>query len=113
MIRVEQQKKSEQKVEAFWETQKPRVEKFIRYNYTDVNSITFTKITNSPLGTALHGFINNDKKLNFFVSVSLASGEIKFEDDISGALWEREKYNEVIPVSKIDEHEKQQEKASN
>ncbi|MFC0233898.1 DUF1433 domain-containing protein [Vagococcus entomophilus] len=114
MVRIEQQKNSEQKIANFWETQKPRVEKFIKYNFKDVKTITFTKIENDPLGSNLFGYINNDKEMDFDVSVSLGTGETEFNTGISYSekMGELEKYPKVIPLSEIENHKKKTNESS-
>ncbi|MFC0233897.1 DUF1433 domain-containing protein [Vagococcus entomophilus] len=107
-VRIEQQKDSEQKIANFWETQKPRVEKFIKYNFKNINSITYTNIEKTPFSTVQNGYINNDKNLYFDVSVSIGTGEKEFESNIShsGNLDSYVKYPEFIPVSQIDNRKK-------
>ncbi|PEA56716.1 hypothetical protein CON64_00290 [Bacillus pseudomycoides] len=63
--------KQKEKEEKFWKTQEARVEKYIRYNIKDVQSITFTKHEVNPMGVpSVDGYINNNKELNFSASIS-------------------------------------------
>ncbi|MGY3779246.1 DUF1433 domain-containing protein [Isobaculum melis] len=66
--KVYEQQKIEQK---FWDEQKVRIEKFIRYNFKDIESVTFTENYKTPMSVAIKGYINEDKKnLNFIATIS-------------------------------------------
>jgi len=48
------------------ETEGPRIEKYLKYNYKNINSITFTKVKINPTGIPhIIGYVNNDKDMNF------------------------------------------------
>ena len=90
----------------FWKQQETRIEKYIRYNIKDVQSITFTKHEVNPMGVAyVDGYINNDKELNFSASISTTKN---FEDKLSrsGKLGELVKKPEKS-VSEIEKEEKE------
>ncbi|HDR7613991.1 DUF1433 domain-containing protein [Bacillus cereus group sp. N28] len=89
----------------FWKQQETRIEKYIRYNIKDVQSITFTKHEVNPMGVpSVDGYINNDKELNFSASISTTKN---FEDKLSrsGKLGELVKKPEKS-VSEIEKEEK-------
>ncbi|EMK2594147.1 DUF1433 domain-containing protein [Bacillus cereus] len=90
----------------FWKQQETRIEKYIRYNIKDVQSITFTKHEVNPMGVpSVDGYINNDKELNFSASISTTKN---FEDKLSrsGKLGELVKKPEKS-VSEIEKEEKE------
>ncbi|EJR48976.1 hypothetical protein IIO_06629 [Bacillus cereus VD115] len=90
----------------FWKQQETRIEKYIRYNIKDVQSITFTKHEVNPMGVpSVDGYINNDKELNFSASISTTKN---FEDKLSrsGKLGELVKKTEKS-VSEIEKEEKE------
>ncbi|MED2710619.1 DUF1433 domain-containing protein [Bacillus toyonensis] len=90
----------------FWKQQETRIEKYIRYNIKDVQSITFTKHEVNPMGVpSVDGYINNDKELNFSASISTTK---YFEDKLSrsGKLGELVKKPEKS-VSEIEKEEKE------
>ncbi|MES9694967.1 hypothetical protein CN639_20295 [Bacillus toyonensis] len=90
----------------FWKQQETRIEKYIRYNIKDVQSITFTKYEVNPMGVpSVDGYINNDKELNFSASISTTKN---FEDKLSrsGKLGELVKKPEKS-VSEIEKEEKE------
>ncbi|MCU5274860.1 DUF1433 domain-containing protein [Bacillus cereus] len=90
----------------FWKQQETRIEKYIRYNIKDVQSITFTKNDVSPMGVpSVEGYINNDKELNFSASISTTKN---FEDKLSrsGKLGELVK-KPAKSVSEIEKEEKE------
>ncbi|MBK5347332.1 MULTISPECIES: DUF1433 domain-containing protein [Bacillus] len=98
--------KEKEKEEQFWKVQEARVEKYIRYNIKDVQSITFTKHEVNPMGVpSVDGYINNDKELNFSASISTTKN---FEDKLSrsGKLGEFVKKPEKS-VSEIEKEEKE------
>ncbi|WP_167630545.1 DUF1433 domain-containing protein [Listeria valentina] len=44
--------------------QKPRIEKFLKYNYNNIESITLTKTYTNPTGVVhIEGYLNNNEKL--------------------------------------------------
>ncbi|MBM5607811.1 DUF1433 domain-containing protein [Listeria ivanovii] len=44
--------------------QKPRIEKYLNYNYNNIESVTLTETYTNPTGvTHIKGYINNNKKL--------------------------------------------------
>ncbi|HDR7002314.1 TPA: DUF1433 domain-containing protein, partial [Bacillus cereus] len=90
----------------FWKQQETRIEKYIRYNIKDVQSITFTKHEVNPMGVpSVDGYINNDKELNFSASISTTKN---FEDKLSrsGKLGELVK-KPAKSVSEIEKEEKE------
>ncbi|MED1011913.1 DUF1433 domain-containing protein [Bacillus mycoides] len=98
--------KQKEKEEQFWKVQEARVEKYIRYNIKDVQSITFTKHEVNPMGVpSVDGYINNDKELNFSASISTTKN---FEDKLSrsGKLGKLVKKPEKS-VSEIEKEEKE------
>ena len=53
------------------EKQEARVEKYIRYNIKDVQSIKFKEHSVSPMGVPrLKGYINNNEELDFIAHIS-------------------------------------------
>ncbi|MFI8709924.1 DUF1433 domain-containing protein [Bacillus sp. NPDC077411] len=98
--------KQKEKEEQFWKTQEARVEKYIRYNIKDVQSITFTKHEVNPMGVPyVKGYINKNEKLNFLAGVSTTEN---FEDKFSCSeeLDELRKHP-VKSVSEIEKEEKE------
>ncbi|HFR4180784.1 DUF1433 domain-containing protein [Bacillus cereus] len=98
--------KQKEKEEQFWKRQEARVEKYIRYNIKDVQSITFTENKVSPMGVPhIKGYINNNKELDFIASISTTEN---FEDKFtrSGKLGKLIKDPEKS-VSEIEKEEKE------
>ncbi|MGW5954878.1 DUF1433 domain-containing protein [Bacillus mycoides] len=91
--------------EHFWKKQEARVEKYIHYNIENVESITFSDHSVSPMGVPqLKGYINNNKKLWFIGHISNTKN---FEDHFgrSGELGKLIKDPEKS-VSEIEKEEK-------
>ncbi|MED3347570.1 DUF1433 domain-containing protein [Bacillus thuringiensis] len=98
--------KQKEKEEQFWKRQEARVEKYIRYNIKDVQSITFTENKVSPMGVPhIKGYINNNKELDFIANISTTEN---FEDKFtrSGKLGKLIKDPEKS-VSEIEKEEKE------
>ncbi len=103
--------KQKEKEEKFWNRQEARVEKYIRYNIKDVQSITFTENKVSPMGVPhIKGYINNNKELDFIASISTTEN---FEDKFtrSGKLGKLIK-NPEKSVSEIEKRRKKRNKSS-
>ncbi|CAG9611961.1 hypothetical protein BACCIP111899_01133 [Bacillus rhizoplanae] len=100
--------KQKEKKEQFWKEQEVRVEKYIHYNVKDVQSITFTEQSISPMGVPkLKGYINNDKELWFIANISTTKN---FEDNFSssGELYDKYTKKPEKSVSEIEKEEKKQ-----
>lgn len=66
--------------EAFLKEESPRIEQFLKYNYSNINKVTFTHVKVSPMGIPyIEGYINDDKELAFSASIF----EDHFERSIS------------------------------
>ncbi|MGH1287017.1 DUF1433 domain-containing protein [Bacillus toyonensis] len=91
--------------EKFWKIQESRIEKYIHYNIENVESITFSNHSVSPMGVPqLKGYINNNKELWFIGHISNTKN---FEDHFgrSGELGKLIK-NPEKSVSEIEKEEK-------
>lgn len=92
--------------EKFWKIQESRIEKYIHYNIENVESITLSDHSVSPMGVpSVEGYINNDKELWFDASISTTD---KFEDKFgcSGELDKMIK-KPAKSVSEIEKEEKE------
>jgi hypothetical protein len=49
------------------EDYKPTIEKFVRLNFSNVKSIQFDEIEDSPMALSVNGHINNNKDFDFTV----------------------------------------------
>lgn len=93
--------------EAFLKEESPRIEQFLKYNYSNINKVTFTHVKVSPMGIPyIEGYINDDKELAFSASIF----EDHFERSISipKQVGEWSKYEVDKSVTEI-----QQEKNKN
>ncbi|WP_077913193.1 DUF1433 domain-containing protein [Listeria floridensis] len=55
--------------------QKPRIEKFLNYNFNNIKSISLTNTYTNPTGVVhIEGYINDDKKLWIDAAVSGKNG---------------------------------------
>ncbi|EPH4373233.1 DUF1433 domain-containing protein [Listeria monocytogenes] len=93
--------------ETFLKEESPRIEQFLKYNYSNINKVTFTHVKVSPMGIPyIEGYINDDKELAFSASIF----EDHFERSISipKQVGEWSKYEVDKSVTEI-----QQEKNKN
>lgn len=98
-----------QQENALWDKQKPRIEKFYKYNYQRVESITFGKSYTFPNKTnVIEGYINNDKDLSFKAYVDPGTNfesEGTVSKDLS-KLLKPEFQSKVMSVTDIQKKEK-------
>lgn len=78
-------------------TEAPRIEKYLKYNFEGINSITFSEVLINPTGIPhIKGYINNNKDFRFNAGI--------YDEHFEGALNFR---GSVKPVHKFsDESEK-------
>jgi len=54
----------------FLQTEKPRIEKYLKYNYENIETVTFEKVTKSSMGVPhIEGYVNNNKDMSFDAGV--------------------------------------------
>lgn len=50
----------------FLNEEKPRIEKYLKYNYENIETVTLTKVVVTPMGVPhIEGFVNNNPDMNF------------------------------------------------
>ncbi|MGX7418261.1 DUF1433 domain-containing protein [Carnobacterium gallinarum] len=60
-------------------TESPRIEKYLKYNYEGIETITFEKVIVSPMGIpSINGYVNDDKEKTFSADIY----DQHFEGDI-------------------------------
>ena len=97
------------KIDEYVERQKPRIEKYLKYNYDNIDSITITGTSKNPMGGfSIKGYINDDKNLTILAKASLDS-DIENVDGLPSSFYDKYKKKELngkaVPVSKIIEEE--------
>lgn len=95
--------------EEYMKEQKPRIEKFLKYHYNNIDSITLTGTQNNPMGGFfIKGYINGDKDLTISALGELGSN-IEYVDGLNGEFIDK---NTKFPgensksVSEIEAEEK-------
>lgn len=90
----------------------PRIEKYLKYNYKDIKSVTFTDVSNNPTGVPhIKGYVNNDKKQYFDVGIYSE----KFDAGLNFLGDKKPDYkNEGVTktVTEIEKEEAEQQKKS-
>ncbi|PGM85057.1 hypothetical protein CN957_06075 [Bacillus cereus] len=107
---VEEQKR-------FMAEQKIRIEKFLKYNYNNVHSVTLTDMHKDPMGVIhIVGYINGDKNLDIDAIVESEKG-IEFADGLSEEFYDKNKKPELgdksKSVSEIEAEEKRKSSGEN
>ncbi|MGY3779244.1 DUF1433 domain-containing protein [Isobaculum melis] len=112
MKHQENQEVEQQKIEQiFWDEQKVRIEEYIKYNFNDIESITFTKTDKTPMSVGIHGYVNGDEKKLYFIA-PIYNEEDKFDTDLTtvsklGKLAKN--ISHFFSVTEIEELESEQE----
>lgn len=95
------------------QTEKPRIEKYLKYNYENIESVSFTEVKTNPTGVQhIIGYVNNDKETYFNAGIY----NNNFEGDIvTQNLRETDENvkNGAKNVSDIEKEEAEQQKKSN
>ncbi|MDT0050174.1 DUF1433 domain-containing protein [Listeria cossartiae subsp. cayugensis] len=94
--------------ETLLKEESPRIEKYLKYNYNNIENVTFTKADFTGMGTPyIEGYINGDKDLYFTTSIY----NNHFEKNVGMPLeiYEWAKY----PVDKTVTEIQQQENSKN
>jgi len=93
------------KTQDYMTTQKPRIEKYLKYNYHNVTSVTLTGIKKNPVDIYITGYINDDPNMNITASIN-TKDQI---EGVSGLMWDfvekNSKFDKNKSVSEIEEEE--------
>jgi len=76
--------------EAYMIEQKPRIEKYLNYNYNNIDSVTLTGTKKNPMGGfSIKGYINDDKNLTITVPVLSMDTDIEYVDGLNGEFIDK------------------------
>ncbi|MGY3779252.1 DUF1433 domain-containing protein [Isobaculum melis] len=93
------------------ETEGPRIEKYLKHNYENYESITFETVVVSPTGTPhIKGYVNNDPELKFDIGISRDhfNAGLNWDDD-NKSLTKKEAYKyQSKTVEEIEKEEASQ-----
>ncbi|OSX86964.1 hypothetical protein BTJ45_05547 [Bacillus mycoides] len=109
--------KQTEELEKYMAEQKIRIEKYLKYNYNNVHSVTLTDIHKNPTGVVhINGYINGDKDLEIDASVVSEKG-IEFVGGLSGGFDDKnhkpELEGKLKSVSEIEAEEKRKPSGEN
>jgi Protein of unknown function (DUF1433). len=109
-MKHENEVKIENEKKAFIDKQEQRITKYFKYNVTSFKEINFTENKQVPTGDFfIHGYINNNKSLDFSAQISLGSGQKNFEaDGIYSEKLDKLFRKDEKTVSQIEKIEKEQ-----
>jgi len=96
-------------MEFYMKEQKPRIEKFLKYNYNNIESVTLTGTKKNPMGGfSIKGYVNENKNFKISVPASLESN-IEYVNGLADPFFE-ENYKfpgqDTKTISEIEEIEK-------
>lgn len=96
-----------QKIEAYVDKQKPRIEKYLNYHYNNIESVTITGIEKNPMGGFfINGYINNDKNLSIYAEGSIGV-DIEYVSGLNYTFYKKyNKSNDNKSVSEIEAEER-------
>lgn len=89
--------------------EKPRIEKYLVYNYENIKSVTLTKVDHNPTGIPhILGYVNGDKELSFDAGIYDEHFETAL--DATGDRFPHTKLpgHETLTVTEIEKLEKEQ-----
>lgn len=96
--------KQEEAIQHIIKEEKPRIEKYLKYNYKNVKEVKITKVDQTPMGTIyLDGYINQNKELDF--SADIYESHVNKSIDVSEKLAKLAKYEKDKSVTEIENEE--------
>ncbi|WP_036080368.1 DUF1433 domain-containing protein [Listeria cornellensis] len=103
IMKEKENQKAEDELAELIAIEKPRIEKYFKYNFIGVNQVTVTGAEIHPTGIPhIKGYVNNDKDLYFNAAVH----KDHFDGDLSIPYELEEKQKSDLSVLEIEEHEK-------
>ncbi|MBC2330502.1 DUF1433 domain-containing protein [Listeria swaminathanii] len=95
--------------EAFLKEESPRIEQFLKYNYSNINKVTFTHVKVSPMGIPyIEGYINDDESLFFSATIydEHFENSVSVPEDVS--MWRKNEVNKTVSEIQQQENSKKQ-----
>ncbi|OJG67679.1 hypothetical protein RV09_GL002448 [Enterococcus moraviensis] len=100
--------------------QKERIELFFKYNYNNIDSLTFTETKKNPMGSLdFYGYFNSDKSNSFIGSVMPYQKEFERNNVMDGAFsrkndkFKGRKTYTVSEIENIQQKERRENKEEN
>lgn len=97
----------------FIKVEGPRIEKFLKYNYEGIETVTFIDTKVSPMGVPyVEGYVNDNKDMSFSADIYKEHFETALSSTGAIPLTTKDKVVEsgFTPVSEIEKEEKTQNK---
>ncbi|MGX7412903.1 DUF1433 domain-containing protein [Enterococcus caccae] len=97
----------ESEMNYYMKEQKPRIEKFLKYHYNNIDSVTLTGTQKNPMGGFfIQGYINGDENLSISVQGEVGTN-IEYVDGLNIDFDKKNnKSNNNKSVSEIEAEEK-------
>lgn len=88
--------------------EKPRIEKYLKYNYENIDSVTITGVDVNPTGIPhIMGYVNGDKKLAFDAGIYGEHFETALNVDGESFPYAKSLEHDMVPVSEIEKREQE------
>ncbi|WP_139844065.1 hypothetical protein A5821_002529 [Enterococcus sp. 7F3_DIV0205] len=97
--------------------QKKRIELFFKYNYNNIDSITFTETKKTPMGSLdFYGYFNSDKSNRFIGSVMPYQKEFEVNNGMTGSFARKHakfENGKTYTVSEIENSQRKKRRENN
>ncbi|MBF2460861.1 DUF1433 domain-containing protein [Listeria welshimeri] len=88
----------------FLSEESPRIEKYLKYNYKNIDNVTFTNVSVTGMGTPyIEGYVNGDKDL--YITASIYGKHFEENVGMPIEMYEWAKYHTDKSVSEIEKEE--------
>ncbi|MBC1387915.1 DUF1433 domain-containing protein [Listeria innocua] len=95
--------------ETFLKEEAPRIEKYLKYNYNNIENVTFTKVDYTGMGTPyIEGYVNGDKDLYFTTSIYNDHFEKNVGMPIEMYEWAKYPVDKTVTEIQQEENSKKQ-----
>ncbi|ARM71654.1 putative secreted protein [Listeria monocytogenes] len=88
----------------FLSEESPRIEKYLKYNYKNIENVTFTNVDVTGMGTPyIEGYVNGDKDL--YITASIYGKHFEKNVGMPIKMYEWAKFSTDKSVSEIEKEE--------
>ncbi|EAC3452246.1 hypothetical protein BJM51_12605 [Listeria monocytogenes] len=106
---IMQNYKKQEAADQFLKEEAPRIEKYLKYNYNNIENVTFTKVDYTGMGTPyIEGYVNGDKDLYFTTSIYNNHFEKNVGMPIEMYEWAKYPVDKTVTEIQQEENSKKQ-----
>lgn len=101
--------KKQEAADQFLKEEAPRIEKYLKYNYNNIENVTFTKVDYTGMDTPyIEGYVNGDKDLYFTTSIYNDHFEKNVGMPIEMYEWAKYPVDKTVTEIQQEENSKKQ-----